>query len=145
MNDGICTNLRGVQLLTRALCGNDVNSLWPSDVIWRQGSRSTLDQVMAWCLRAPSHYLNQCWLIIDEAPRHSSQGIILRRCEDTNQWNEIENCSFKMASRSPRGQWGNARPWMSNHISKKSIAEITYVHNIHEHVYVFSIISIKSD
>ena len=40
-----------------------VNSLWPSDAIWRQGSRSTLDQVMACCLTAPSHYLNQCWLI----------------------------------------------------------------------------------
>ena len=22
----------------------------------------TLDQVMAWCLKAPSHYLNHCWL-----------------------------------------------------------------------------------
>ena len=36
------------------------NSLWPSNVIWRQGPRSTLVQVMAWCLTAPSHYLNQC-------------------------------------------------------------------------------------
>ena len=26
--------------------------------------QSTLVQVMAWCLMAPSHYLNQCWLII---------------------------------------------------------------------------------
>ena len=41
-----------------------VNSLWPSDAIWRQGSRSTLVQVMACCLMTPSHYLNQCWLII---------------------------------------------------------------------------------
>ena len=23
-------------------------------------------QVMAWCPTAPSHYLNQCWLIISE-------------------------------------------------------------------------------
>ena len=41
-------------------------SLWPSDVIWRQGSSSTLAQVMACCLTAPSHYLNQCWLRISE-------------------------------------------------------------------------------
>ena len=41
-----------------------INSLWPSDAIWRQGSRSTLVQVMACCLTAPRHYLNQCWLII---------------------------------------------------------------------------------
>ena len=37
--------------------------LWPSDAIWRQRSGSTLAQVVAWCLTAPSHYLNQCWLI----------------------------------------------------------------------------------
>ena len=42
------------------------NSLWPSDVIWRQGSRSTMARVMACCLMAPSHYLNQCWLMISE-------------------------------------------------------------------------------
>ena len=76
------------------------------DVIWRHGTRSTLAQVMACCLMAPSHYLNQCWLIIGEVPWHSSQGIILRRWEDTK--NKIENCSFKMASRSPRGQWVNS-------------------------------------
>ena len=39
-------------------------SLWPSDAIWRHGSWSTLVQVMVCCLTAPSHYLNQCWLII---------------------------------------------------------------------------------
>ena len=41
-----------------------INSLWPSDAIWRQGSRSTSVQIMACCLTAPSHYPNQCWLII---------------------------------------------------------------------------------
>ena len=34
--------------------------------IWRQGSWSTLVQVMACCLTAPSHYLNHCWLIISK-------------------------------------------------------------------------------
>ena len=43
-----------------------LNSLWPSDAIWWQGSRSKLVQVMACCLTAPSHYLNQCWLIITD-------------------------------------------------------------------------------
>ena len=62
-----------------------LNSLWPGDAIWRHGTRSTLAQVMACCLATPSYYLNQCWLIIGEVPCHSSQGIILRRCEDTNQ------------------------------------------------------------
>ena len=48
-----------------------VNSLWPSDARWWQRSGSTLAQVMAWCLTAPSHYLNQCWLIISEVQWHS--------------------------------------------------------------------------
>ena len=42
------------------------NSLWPSDDIWWHRSESTLARVMAWCLMAPSHYLNQPWLIISE-------------------------------------------------------------------------------
>ena len=37
-----------------------INTLWPSDTIWRQRSGSTLAQVMACCLTAPIHYLNQC-------------------------------------------------------------------------------------
>ena len=46
---------------THRIC--TLNSLWPSDAIWQQRSGSTLAQVMACCLTAPSHYLNQCWLI----------------------------------------------------------------------------------
>ena len=42
----------------------ELNSLWPSDVIWRPQSVSILAQVMAHCLTSPSHYLNQYWLII---------------------------------------------------------------------------------
>ena len=48
-------------------CNKDsLNSLRPSDAIWRHRSWSTLAQVMACCLTAPSHYLNQCWLIISK-------------------------------------------------------------------------------
>ena len=62
---------------------NQINhsSLWPGDAIWRRGTRSTLAQVMACCLTAPSHYLNQCWLIIREVPWHSSGCIIIRKSE----------------------------------------------------------------
>ena len=42
-----------------------------SDAIWHQGSGSTLAQVMACCLMAPSHHLNQCWLIINKVQWHS--------------------------------------------------------------------------
>ena len=43
-----------------------INSFWLSDTIWRQRSGSTLAQVIPRCLTAPSHYLNQCWLVISE-------------------------------------------------------------------------------
>ena len=52
---------------------NMLNSLWPCDTIWRQRSGSTLAQVMAFCLMAPSHYLNQCWLIISKVQWHLSK------------------------------------------------------------------------
>ena len=48
-----------------------INSLWPSDAIWRHGSVSTLAQVMACCLMAPSHYLNQFWVMISAVLWHS--------------------------------------------------------------------------
>ena len=69
-------------ILSRPQC---VNTLWPSDIIRRQGNESTLAQVMACCLTAPSHYLNQCWLIISKVLWHSSEDIIIRRFEYTNQ------------------------------------------------------------
>ena len=53
-----------------------LNSLWPSDAIWRHRSGSTLAQVMACCLTAPSHYLNQCWLVIIKGQWHSSHGYL---------------------------------------------------------------------
>ena len=49
------------------------NSLWFSDAISRHRSGSTSAQVMACCLTAPSHYLNQCWLIINEARWHLAE------------------------------------------------------------------------
>ena len=55
-------------------CSKEVNPLWPSDAIWQRRSGSTLAQVMACCLTAPSHYLNQCWLIISEVQRQSTEG-----------------------------------------------------------------------
>ena len=48
-----------------------INSLRPSDAIWRHRSWSTLAQVMACCLTAPTHYMNQCWLIISKIQLHS--------------------------------------------------------------------------
>ena len=38
---------------------------------WQARSGSTLAQIMAWCLTAPSHYLNPCWHIIKGVLWHS--------------------------------------------------------------------------
>ena len=53
-------------------------SLWPSDAIWRHRSWSTLAQVMASCLTASSHYLNQGWLIVSTDQWRFSKGNLTR-------------------------------------------------------------------
>ena len=63
-----------IQIWLKYVQRGTINSLWPRDAIWWQGSTSTLVQVMACCLTAPSHYLIQCWLIITEAHWCSSEG-----------------------------------------------------------------------
>ena len=73
-----------------------VNPLWPSDAIWRQRSGSTLAQVMACYLTAPSHYLNQCWLIIRKV-----WTVILI-------WGQFQKPYLcHQSQKSPRGQWVN--------------------------------------
>ena len=47
-------------------------------VTWWHRSRSTLAQVMACCLMAPSYYLNQYWLIIKEVQWQSPEGNFTR-------------------------------------------------------------------
>ena len=82
-------------------------SLGPSDAIWRWRSWSTLVQVMTCCLMALNHYLNHCWLIISKVLWHSSEDIIIRKFEDTNQKSKTEDYIFKITLRSSRGQWVN--------------------------------------
>ena len=67
--------------------GQHVNSLWPSDAIWRQKTGSTLAQVMACCLTAPSHYLNQYWLIITKVQWHSSDSSFTTNASAISHWN----------------------------------------------------------
>ena len=65
--------LRNVGFFSQSLVDQicHIKSLWPNDAIWWQRSGSTLAQVMACCLTAPSHYLNQCWLTISKVHWHS--------------------------------------------------------------------------
>ena len=60
-----------------------INSLRPSDAIGQQRSGSTLAQVMACCLMAPSHYLNQCSLLISDILWHSPQINFIVRIQAT--------------------------------------------------------------
>ena len=45
---------------------SNINSMFPGVVIWWHRSGSTLARVMACCLTAPSHYLNQCCITLIE-------------------------------------------------------------------------------
>ena len=65
--------------------------LWSSDAIWRLSSGSTLVQVMAWCLTAPSHYLRQFWLIIRQVLWRSSENNFTRNAQYIYPWYEFEN------------------------------------------------------
>ena len=69
-NPVACSNISGSCMHQRYL-----NSLWPGDAIWRHKTGSTLAQVMACCLMAPSP---QCWLIISKVQCHSSQCNVTR-------------------------------------------------------------------
>ena len=57
-----------------------VFSLGPSDTKWSHRSEWILAHVMACCLTTPSHYMDQCWLIITQVQCHSSEENILKRC-----------------------------------------------------------------
>ena len=60
---------------------HQVNS-WPSHAIWYRKYWSTLVQVMACCLMAASHYLNQCWRIIHKVLWHSPDSNFTGNAQD---------------------------------------------------------------
>ena len=62
---------------------------------------STLVQVMACCLMAPSHYLNQCWLLIGEDLWHSPKSNYTVSAQVTILYKAFENCTFKNQSHIP--------------------------------------------
>ena len=72
---------------------------------------STLIQVLAWCQMAPSHYLNQCWPIINTDPCQSSEDFT-GHLPDIYQQNMFKNYKFKIAAMFPKDQWFNSLwPW----------------------------------
>ena len=84
-----------------------INSVWHNDAMCRHRSGSTLVQVMAWCLTAPSHYLSQCWLIISEVQWQSPVGDFTRDTSAINHKNYLEDYLSKISFKSARDQWVN--------------------------------------
>ena len=66
--------------------------LWPyiTSLIHCVLVMSTLSQTMAYCLMAPSHYLNQCWLIIIQVLWHSPKCNFTGNVLDINLWYTFE-------------------------------------------------------
>ena len=76
--------------------------------LWQHRSMSTLAQVMACCLTAPSHSLIQCWLIISKVQWHSSKGNFTAGISAINHCNWLKKYSSKISLNSPRPQWVNS-------------------------------------
>ena len=81
------------------------NSLWPIDTIWWWITWSTLVQVMACCLMASSHYLNQCWLMVNEVLWHSPESNLPGNTQDIYPWYELGNYELWYYSCITMGQW----------------------------------------
>ena len=81
-----------------------LNSLWPSDAIQQHRCGSTLPQVMACCLTAPSHYLNQYWFLISEALWDSPDSNFTVSVQPTILYNRFENYVFDIIATSRRDQ-----------------------------------------
>ena len=78
--------------------GPIIKLLWPNDAIWWHTSGSTLAQVMACCLTAPSHNLNQCLLPISDVLWHPSESNFTAHAQAT----------FEVMATPPRDQWVNS-------------------------------------
>ena len=59
--------------------------------------------VMSSCVRALSHYMNQCWLFFKDGLWHSPEGNFIGNAQDIYPWHEFENKWFKITSTFPRG------------------------------------------
>ena len=87
-----------------------LNSLCPNGAIGWCRSVSTLVQVMTCCITAPSHYLNQCWLIISEVLCHSPEGIYTGNGHTIILYNEFEN-DFKINASASELMTFPCPPW----------------------------------
>ena len=67
-------------------------------------------KVMACCLTAPSHYLNQCWFIINCILWQLPDNNLTGNAQDITPWNKFEHHNLKITHTSPMEQWVNSIP-----------------------------------
>ena len=67
---------------------------------------------MACYLTAPSHYLNQCWLFINEVRWHSDESNFTASAQVTTLYYEFENYTFKITATASRGQFFKDLKWL---------------------------------
>ena len=80
---------------------------------------------MACCLMAPSHYLNQCWLIINGVLWYSPYNNFTGSTWDISSWYEFEIYNFEIMATCPRGQWVKCMEPRSYLEPKKGIPYLT--------------------
>ena len=67
-----------------------LNPMWPNDAIWRHKSGSTWAKVVACCLMTPSHYVNQCRLVINGTLWHAPDSNVTKSTQEFNPFREWE-------------------------------------------------------
>ena len=82
----ICIQLTNTVLQSSKGTLTFINSLWPNVFIWRHRTGSILSQEMPWCLMAPSHYLNHCWVSISDVLWHLLQDSFTWNYQDIYPW-----------------------------------------------------------
>ena len=91
-----------------------VNSLFPSE--WNR-SESTLIQVMACCLMAPSHYLNQFWLLTSKVLWHSLRAISPEMLKISILDMNLKITNLKLQPHLPRVWQHQADTWLNVDLS----------------------------
>ena len=88
--------------ITRPVVSHPLRS---RDAIWRHMFGSILAQEIAWCLTAPSYYLNQYWLIGRGILKHSCGGNLKAIAQVMNGSYEFKNDQFIITTAYPKCQW----------------------------------------
>ena len=92
------------------------DTLWPNDDIWRHRFGSTMAQVIACCLMAPSHYLNQCLILFDNLLWYSPQVNFWENAQGIYHWYELESYLLNIKTTWPCGHWFNKKRYVTHRV-----------------------------